>query len=311
VAGEDRALEARMRSMSAPQGKLAVGIGYRAAIDEWTRRELHRFDVLEITVDHCLNGGKSTQSAIFDLVGTIPLTAHGIGLSIGTDVPIDLGYLDRIAELVDGLKAPAYSEHLAFTRVPGRDLANLLPLPQTEAVAESIIAKIRTVQSRIGVPFLLENITYLFTWPHSQLSDAEFLCMICGETGAGLLLDVENLYLNSCNHGFDPVEFIDALPPGLVKEIHLAGGITVEDNAPDKSVLADTHSHPVPGEVFTLLDRVLDRQTPDAIILERDERLGATDEILSDVTRIRSHLAGRRAGGLHVDSLIAPASQSA
>jgi uncharacterized protein (UPF0276 family) len=295
---------------STPQGKPAVGIGYRAAIDEWTRRELHRFDVLEITVDHCLNGSKSTRSAILDLVGTIPLTAHGIGLSIGTDVPIDLGYLDRVAELVDGLKAPAYSEHLAFTRVPGRDLANLLPLPQTEAVAESIIAKIRTVQSRIGVPFLLENITYLFTWPNSQLSDAEFLCMICGETGAGLLLDIENLYLNSCNHGFDPVEFIDALPPGLVKEIHLAGGITVEDDA-HKSVLADTHSHPLPGELFTLLDRVLDRHTPAAIILERDERLGATDEILSDVTRIRSHLAGRRAGGLHVDSLIAPASQSA
>ena len=300
-----------MLSTSVPQANPAVGIGYRAAIDEWTRRELHRFDVLEITVDHCLNGSKRTQSAIFDLVGAIPLTAHGIGLSIGTDVPIDLCYLDRVADLVDRLKAPAYSEHLAFTRVPGRDLANLLPLPQTEAVAESIIAKVRTIQSRIGVPFLLENITYLFTWPHSQLSDAEFLCLICGETGAGLLLDIENLYLNSCNHGFDPVEFIDALPPGLVKEIHLAGGITVQGDAADKSVLADTHSHPVPGEVFTLLDRVLDRNAPAVIILERDERLEAADEILSDVTRIRSYLAGRRAGDLHVDSIIAPANQSA
>jgi uncharacterized protein (UPF0276 family) len=307
----NRKLEPSMLSTSVPQANPAVGIGYRAAIDEWTRRELHRFDVLEITVDHCLNGSKRTQSAIFDLVGAIPLTAHGIGLSIGTDVPIDLCYLDRVADLVDRLKAPAYSEHLAFTRVPGRDLANLLPLPQTEAVAESIIAKIRTIQSRIGVPFLLENITYLFTWPSSRLSDAEFLCRICGETGAGLLLDIENLYLNSCNHGFDPIEFIDALPPGLVKEIHLAGGISVQDDALDKSVLADTHSHPVPGEVFTLLDRVLDRNTPAVIILERDERLDAADEILSDVTRIRSHLAGRRAGDLHVNPLIAPADQSA
>src|ERR1700730_6565772 len=172
----------------------AVGIGYRAAIGDWTRNNLDRFDVLEITVDHCIYGGKKLQSAVFDLVGRIPLTAHGIGLSIGTDVPLDLRYLDEVASIVDRLKAPAYSEHLAFTRVPGRDLANLLPLPQTEAVAESIIAKIKTVQSRIGVPFLLENITYLFTWPNSQLSDAEFLCLICGETGAGLLLDIENLY---------------------------------------------------------------------------------------------------------------------
>ncbi len=300
-----------MPSTRVAQGKPAVGIGYRAAIDEWTRRELHRFDLLEITVDHCLHGSKSTRSAIFDLVGTIPLTAHGIGLSIGTDVPIDLCYLDQVAALVDRLQAPAYSEHLAFTRIPGRDLANLLPLPQTEAVAQSIIAKVRTIQSRISVPFLLENITYLFTWPNSHLSDAEFLCTICGETGAGLLLDIENLYLNSCNHGFNPVEFIDDLPRGLVKEIHLAGGITVQENALHESVLADTHSHPVPGEVFALLDRVLDRHTPTAIILERDERLDAADEILSDVARVRSRLAGRQTGDLHVDTLVAPANQSA
>src|SRR5580704_9307901 len=250
----------------------SVGIGYRCAIAAWTRANLHAFDVLEVTVDHYIHGGAAQRDEILDLVGRIPLTAHGVGLSIGTDVPLDLAYLDEVAGIVDRLKAPAYSEHLAFTRVPGRDLANLLPLPQTEAVAESIIAKIGTIQSRVGVPFLLENITYLFTWPNSQLSDAEFLCLICGETGAGLLLDIENLYLNSCNHGFDPVEFIDALPSGLVKEIHLAGGITVQDDALDKSVLADTHSHPLPGELFTLLDRVLDRHTPSVIILERAER---------------------------------------
>src|SRR6202030_1981597 len=216
----------------------AVGVGYRSAIAEWTRANLKFFDLLEVTIDHCSYGSATQCAEIFDLVGCIPINAHGIGLSIGTDVPLDLAYLDQVAAIVDRLRAPTYSEHLAFTRVPGRDLANLLPLPQTEAVAESIIAKIRTIQSRIRVPFLLENITYLFTWPNSQLSDAEFLCLICGETGAGLLLDIENLYLNSCNHGFNPVEFIDALPPGLVKEIHLAGGITVQDNALDKSVLA-------------------------------------------------------------------------
>jgi len=140
----------------------AVGIGYRAAIGEWTLKNLQHFDVLEITVDHCLSSGQFTASAIYDLVGRIPMTAHGIGLSIGTDVPLDLAYLDKVATIVERLQAPAYSEHLAFTRAPGRDLANLLPVPKTEAVAESIIAKVRTVQSRISVPFLLENITYLF-----------------------------------------------------------------------------------------------------------------------------------------------------
>src|SRR6202035_4046137 len=136
---------------------------------------LDEFDVLEITVDHCLDAAKSKRSAIFDFVGRIALTAHGIGLSIGTDVPLDPGYLDSVAAVVERVKAPAYSEHLAFTRTPGRDLANLLPLPQTEAVAEALIAKIHTIRSHVGVPFLLENISYLFTWPDSKLSDAEFL----------------------------------------------------------------------------------------------------------------------------------------
>jgi uncharacterized protein (UPF0276 family) len=159
----------------------AIGIGYRAPIDKWTRENLEHFDVLEITVDHCIGGSKTAAPAIYDLVGRIPLTAHGIGLSIGTDVPLDLAYLDKVAAVVERLRAPAYSEHLAFTRVPGRDLANLLPVPKTEAVAESIIAKVRTVQSRIPVPFLLENITYLFEWPDSDLSDADFLNLICRE----------------------------------------------------------------------------------------------------------------------------------
>jgi uncharacterized protein (UPF0276 family) len=269
----------------------AIGIGYRAAIGRWTRENLEHFDVLEITVDHCFSGGARVVSPIYDLVGHIPLTAHGIGLSIGTDVPLDLAYLDRVAEVVDRLGAPAYSEHLAFTRTPTRDLANLLPVPKTQAVAEAIIAKVRTVQSRVSVPFLLENITYLFEWPDSDMTDAEFLNLICRETGAGLLLDVENLFLNSRNHGFDPHIFLDSLPAGLVKEVHMAGGVTVEKEFLDRPVLADSHSHPVPDAALDLLARVLERQSPDAIVLERDERLHATDEILDDVARIRARIA--------------------
>jgi uncharacterized protein len=270
----------------------AIGIGYRAAIGQWTRENLEYFDVLEITVDHCINGNKAVESAIFDLVGQIPLTAHGIGLSIGTDVPLDLAYLDRVAAIVERLQAPGYSEHLAFTRAPGRDLANLLPLPKTEAVAESIIAKVRTVQSWIPVPFLLENISYLFEWPDSDLTDAEFLNLICRETGAGLLLDVENLFLNAHNHDFDAYAFLDALPADLVKEVHVAGGMTVCKDFLQRPFLADSHSHPVPDGTLDLLDQVLARHTPETIVLERDDRLHAVGEILDDIGRIRSRVAG-------------------
>src|SRR5712671_7934554 len=271
----------------------AVGMGFRASIERWTREHLDRFDALEITVDHCLAGSRRLRAAIFDLVGRIPLTAHGVGLSLGTDVPLDLAYLDEVAEVVERLRAPAYSEHLAFTRVPGRETAALMPLPKTEAVAEQIIAKVRTVQSRVPFPFLLENITYVFEWPDSKMSDAEFLNLICRETGAGLLLDVENVYLNATNHGFDPHAFIDALRPGLVREVHMAGGVTIRDESLAKPLLADSHSHPVPDAALDLLEYALARHAPSVIVLERDDRLEAVDEILEDVARIRARVASR------------------
>jgi uncharacterized protein (UPF0276 family) len=268
-----------------------IGIGYRSAIADWTRLHLDHFDTLEITVDHCIHGTASQRAEIFDLVDQIPLTAHGIGLSIGTDMPLDPAYLDEVAAIVEQLKAPAYSEHLAFTRVPGRDLANLLPIPRTEKVAEQIVGKVRTVQSCISVPFLLENITYVFQWPDSQMSDAEFLNLVCRETGCGLLLDVENVYLNARNHGFDPRAFLNDLAPGLVHEIHVAGGITVQDDSIGRPILADSHSHPIPEEALRLLDYTLTRHHPKTIIVERDDRLDEGEEILEDVDRVRARVA--------------------
>ncbi|HEY7296687.1 MAG TPA: DUF692 domain-containing protein [Xanthobacteraceae bacterium] len=283
--------------MTRPQP--AIGIGYRYSINDWIRSNLTKFDVLEITLDHCFAGSEPSRDAIFELVDRVPLTAHGVGLSIGTDAPLDFAYLDKVASLLDRLNAPAYSEHLAFTRVPGRDLANLLPLPKTQAVAESIIAKIRIVQSRISVPFLLENISYLFDWPDSILSDADFLSLICRESGAGLLLDIENLHLNASNHGFDPYGFLDSLPEGIVKEMHVAGGVSVSEPFLRQPLLIDSHSHPVPDTALALLDYALARHMPAAIVLERDERLNAVEEILCDIERIRSVVARREFQGVN------------
>ena len=144
-----------------------VGIGFRMPIRDWTIANLECFDVLEVTIDHYFSGGPTTRRAILDLADRTPMSAHGIGLSIGTDVPLDMAYLDQVAEVLDLIKAPSFSEHLAFTKVPGIDLANLLPLPKTEAVAEQIIEKVRVVQGHLPVPFELENISYLFDYPDS------------------------------------------------------------------------------------------------------------------------------------------------
>ena len=268
-----------------------VGISYHAGIEQWTRDHLAHFDLLEITVDHCLDRGYASRLAIYDLVDRIPLTAHGVGLSIGTDAPLDERYLDQVAEIIQRLKATTYSEHLSFSAVPGRDLGIFLPVPKTEVVAASIITKVRKIQSRIPFPFLLENIAYLFDWPNSELSDAEFFNLICGETRAGLLLDIENLFLNSRNHGFDPYAFLDSLMPGIVNEVHLAGGITIEEQFLPRPYFADSHSHPVSDEVLDLLEYVLARQAPANIIIEREGRLEAISELLDDVSRVRARIA--------------------
>jgi hypothetical protein len=279
--------------MATAAARPLIGIGYRGGIGSWIRANLRCFDVLEITVDHCLHGGSAQRNEIFELVGEIPLRAHGIGLSIGTDVPLDLAYLDRVALVLDRLKAPAYSEHLAFTRVPGRDLANLLPLPRTEAVAEAIVAKVRLVQSRLSVPFLLENIAYVFEWPDSTMSEAEFLTLICRETGGGVLLDIENLHVNAQNHGLDAHAFLDALPRDTVTEMHMAGGVSIAEPGLGRPFLADSHSHPAPDAAMALLDYALGRHCPETIIVERDDRLEYFDEILDDVTRLRAIIGGR------------------
>ena len=170
-----------------------VGIGYRQPIHDWTVANLGRFDVLEVTIDHFLNGGPRFRSAATRLAGQIPLVAHGVGLSLGSAVRPDPHYLERVARAIDTLGIPSYSEHLAFTKLPGLDLANLLPLPRTEEAAENVIENIRIVRSHIQIPFLLENITYYFDYPEACMSESEFLALVCRETGAKILLDVENI----------------------------------------------------------------------------------------------------------------------
>ncbi len=268
-----------------------IGIGFRVPIAKWTLANLHRFDVLEVTVDHYIRGGEYTCKAIRNLVDRIPLVLHGVGLSIGTDVPLDDEYLDGVSEVIEDLKVPSYSEHLAWTKVPGIDLANLLPVPKTRAVAEMLIPKIERLQSRLPVPFSLENISYVFDFPDGEMSDAEFFNLLFRETGVGMLLDVENLFVNSHNHGIDPQGFLDELPEGVVTGVHAAGGPLVRRPYLDEPFYADNHSQQVPEQALDHLGYALQRQHPETIILERDNDYEKGDELLADVSRLREQVA--------------------
>ena len=267
-----------------------IGIGFRVPIARWTLANLHRFDVLEVTVDHYIRGGDYTRQTIRNLVDRIPLVLHGVGLSIGTDVPLDDEYLDRVREAIEDLHIPSYSEHLAWTKVPGLDLANLLPVPKTYAVADILIPKIERVQAHIPVPFSLENISYVFDFPDGEMTDSEFFNLLFRETGVGMLLDVENLFVNSRNHDFDAQGFLDALPGGVVTGVHAAGGPLVRRPYLDKPFYADNHSQQVPEQALDLLEYALSRQQPQTIILERDNDYEKGNELLSDMARLRERV---------------------
>ena len=286
----------------------AVGFSYRLQLHPWIVERRALFDVLEVTLDHYFWAGPAYRETIETLVEHVPLVAHGIGLSIGTDAPLDMDYLDRVAAAIDRLGMPYYSEHIAFTRVPGRDLANLLPLPRTAAVANQLIERVRVVQARVPVPLLLENITYYFDYPDAEMDDAAFFNRIFRETGAAMLLDVENLHVNAVNHGFDPLAFLDALDAGAVKALHLAGGDTYKGGDWGEPVveptLVDTHDRPLRPDTIDLLAEVLARHKPHTVILERDRRLDAASElaeIVADLESIRAAVRSHREGERRVE----------
>jgi uncharacterized protein (UPF0276 family) len=283
--------------MNAAPNTCRIGFSYRLNIDGWIQQNIDAFDVLEVTLDHYFWGSDAQRAAIEAACKELPAVSHGIGLSLGTADELDLGYLEKVAQAVDRLAMPYYSEHIAFTKVPPRgeepvlDLANLLPLPKSEAVLEHLIRQVKIVQECVPVPLLLENITYYWDWPDSVFDDANFFNLLCRETGAAILLDVENLYLNSKNLNLDPIAFLDALDPGLVRALHVAGGGIHSgkqtSDAPTAPVLVDTHDQPLRQGTMDLLADVLDRHSPEVIILERDRRLEEGDEILADLANIR------------------------
>lgn len=262
----------------------AVGIGYRYPLHGWIFENIDEFDVFEVLLDHHINLDDDCRRAIESLVGTVPLIAHSLGLSLGTDQPPDPYYLEKIASLIDRLKISYYSEHVAFTGGAGYETATLLPVPQTEEAAEVVIKNVEIVKQFISVPFALENIAYYFDYPDSQLSDAEFFNLIIREADVLAHLDVQNLHVNLVNHGSDPYEFVASLPANSVYAMHIAGGYELDD------LMVDDHGHPVRPEVLDILEFSLARQTPESIILERDSRLNERDEILEDVHNIRARV---------------------
>jgi len=257
---------------------LGAGISFRP---EWrwdVVRHRAELGLLEIIADDVV--GPAGQRELMFLRDGLPLLLHGIGLSLGSADGLDPARVDHFAELVELVRPPWVSEHVAFTRSGGVDIGHLTPLPFTMEAIETVARNVETLRAATrDVPILLENIAYTFIAPGQEMSEAQFVSGVIGASDCGLLLDLENVHANARNHGYDPFEYLDALPLDRAVEVHLAGGVEHD------GIYADTHSRPVPEESWTLLEWLVPRTKLRAVIIERDNDLPPFDELLSEVSR--------------------------
>ncbi|OJT16531.1 hypothetical protein BO221_49620 [Archangium sp. Cb G35] len=264
---------------------LGAGIGLRREFYARLPETSRALDWVEIIPENFLTLGGRPQRALDACVERWPVLPHGVALNIGGPEPLAEDYLSGLKALVERVDAPFFSDHLCYSRLRGTYLHDLLPLPFSEEAVEHVVPRVREVQARVGRPFLLENPSYYALMPGGTLDEATFLRHVAEEADCGLLLDVNNVYVNARNHGYDPRAFVDALPLERVVQLHLAG----HEQQPD--VIIDTHGAPVCDEVWSLYRYVLERTGPVSTLLEWDQDIPSLEAVLDEADRARAVLA--------------------
>jgi uncharacterized protein len=248
-----------------------AGIGLRfqhhqAVVDE-------RPDVawLEVHTENYMGGG--TPLAYLDAIRRdYPISLHGVGLSLGSAQGLDLDHLQRIRRVVERFDPGLVSEHLSWSVVEGAYLADLLPLPMTEEALAVVCWHVEQTQTYLKRQILIENPSSYLQYRHSNIPEWEFVAAVAARTGCGILCDVNNIYVSSCNHGWDPSAYFAALPADAIGEIHLAGH-TVRHLATGHTLRIDDHSARVAGEVWTLYEDALARFGPRPTLIEWDNNI--------------------------------------
>lgn len=275
-----------MNAMTSELPTLGVGLGFREPFLSDLFLHPGQVDFLEIVADHYFDASPEKEHELELLAAHFPLIPHGLSLSLGSAEGLDADYLRKFAALVQRLKPPWWSEHIAFTRAGDVEIGHLSPLPFTREALEALCRNIAQARRRIETPLILENITYTVAMPFSELDEASFLAEVLERTDCGLLLDVTNLYTNSVNHRYDPLAFLDRLPLERIVQLHFVGGHWHD------GVLVDSHSQSTQQEVWDLMDEVLRRAPVKGVILERDENLPPFGELAQELEHARA--IGRR-----------------
>ena len=208
-----------------------------------------------------------------------PVVLHGVSLSIGSTDPLDFAYLHQLKALADHIEPAWLSDHICWTGMDGLNVHDLLPLPYTRETIRHVADRISRVQDFLGRRMLFENVSSYLTYRHSEMTEWEFISEICRRADCGLLLDLNNIYVSSVNHDFDPMKFLQGVPAERVGQYHLAG------HRRQGELLIDTHDEPVPDSVWSLYREALVRIGPRATMIERDANIPAYDDLEAEALR--------------------------
>ena len=248
-------------------------------------------DFVEVISENFMVDGGQPRRILREVRERYPVALHGVSMSIGSADGLDDDYLTRLRALVDEIEPLFVSDHLCWTRIGGFNSHDLLPLPYSREVLDIVAANVAQAQGRLGRAMLIENPSSYIAFDGAEMSEWEFLGALCGRTGCGLLLDINNVFVSAQNHGFDAIAYLDGVPFERVRQIHLAG------HSVGEAMLIDTHDAPVRATVWDLYAHIIPKLGPVATMIERDDAIPPLAELLDELglARDRADLPERRA----------------
>lgn len=261
---------------------LGFGVGLRSEhygdiLDDGT----HRVDWFEAISENYMDSGGRPLHVLERVRRDHPVALHGVSLSIGSVDALSDRYLSNLRALVERIEPALVTDHLCWTAVDGRALYDLLPLPYTEETLAHVVQRVRQVQEYLGRRILLENPSTYIQFRHSMMTEWEFLAAVAEQADCGILLDVNNVYVSATNHGFDPLSYLDAIPPARVGQMHLAGFTDMG------TYLFDTHSAPVSDAVWRLYAHAVERFGAVSTLVEWDADIPSFDRLCDEAAHAR------------------------
>jgi uncharacterized protein (UPF0276 family) len=277
-----------LRANSSGSVPAGAGIGLRSAHHESLLGERPRVGWIEVHTENYFHDGGPHVRALERARELYPLSLHGVGMGLGSVDPLDRSHVERVRRAMDRFEPALVSEHACWAGHGGEHFNDLLPLPYTEEAVAHLAGRVAQVQDMLGRRILVENLSCYLAYSSSRLTEWEFLAAVAERAACGLLLDVNNAYVNSINVGLDAAAFIDGLPRGAVQEIHLAGHVRRTIGA--REILLDDHGSRVPDAVWSLYERAIRRFGPVPTLIEWDTNLPELSVLAGEAARAQTCL---------------------